>query len=112
MVLSAHHQKSTCIVMDHSDNVATMLKDVKKGEILNYKKNGQESSLTIEENIPFGHKVALRFISVSENVLKYGEVIGAASKDIHPGFHVHIHNIEGIRGRGDKKEGVSKNENI
>ena len=29
-------------------------------------------------------------------------VIDRAIEDIEPGEHVHIHNIEGIRGRGDQ----------
>ncbi|MDQ6598863.1 SAF domain-containing protein [Bacillus salipaludis] len=39
-----------------------------------------------------------------EDILKYGEVIGLATTDIEPGEHVHIHNLEGKRGRGDKVE--------
>ena len=33
---------------------------------------------------------------------KYGEVIGAATRDIRVGEHVHVHNVEGKRGRGDR----------
>ena len=33
--------------------------------------------------------------------MKYAHVIGKASKDISVGELVHVHNIEGNRGRGD-----------
>ena len=32
---------------------------------------------------------------------KYGEEIGMASADIREGEHVHIHNLESMRARGD-----------
>jgi len=39
---------------------------------------------------------------MGEPVIKYGEVIGRATKDIGEGTHAHVHNIESLRGRGDK----------
>ena len=33
--------------------------------------------------------------------VKYGESIGVASSDIQEGQLVHVHNLEGARGRGD-----------
>jgi len=35
-------------------------------------------------------------------VLKYGEVIGRATTRIEAGELVHVQNMEGCRGRGDK----------
>ena len=54
------------------------------------------------ERYSLGHKVALRDIAVGEPIIKYGESIGAASAAIAEGEHVHTHNVEGCRGRGDK----------
>lgn len=34
-------------------------------------------------------------------VIKYGEIIGKASVEIRKGQHVHVHNLESLRGRGD-----------
>jgi altronate hydrolase len=45
------------------------------------------------DNIPAGHKVAVRAIAASAPVHKYGEVIGIARADIPPGAHVHLHNL-------------------
>ncbi len=44
-------------------------------------------------NIPAGHKFALRPISEGEYVIKYGEVIGRATKNIAEGEWVHTHNL-------------------
>ena len=37
--------------------------------------------------------------------MKYGEEIGMASSDIQKGEHVHIHNLESMRARGDWDNG-------
>ena len=60
------------------------------------------ASLTLADPIPFGHKFALRPIPAGGPVVKYGETVGLATEDIAAGQHVHVHNVEGIKGRGDK----------
>ena len=61
----------------------------------------------VQQDIPFGHKVALVNMAAGQWVIKYGERIGVASTDIKVGEHVHTHNLESSRGRGDlvTKEG-------
>lgn len=49
--------------------------------------------LEAQDNIPAGHKVALKDIKKGEFIIKYGEVIGRASKDIKEGEWVHSHNL-------------------
>lgn len=51
------------------------------------------------EDIPKEHKIALKDIRMGEFIYKYGETIGIATKDIKRGEHVHIHNVESIKGR-------------
>ncbi len=58
-------------------------------------------SFDVLDDIPFGHKVAVRAIAAGDWVTKYGEKIGVASRSINPGEHVHTHNLESSRGRGD-----------
>ena len=41
-------------------------------------------------------------------VYKYGQPIGIASREILPGQHVHVQNLESDRGRGDKKKGDAR----
>ena len=51
--------------------------------------------------IPSGHKYARQPIAAGAFVLKYGQPIGRAVTSIATGEHVHVHNVESLRGRGD-----------
>ena len=57
------------------------------------------------EAVPYGHKIALQDIAKGQIIVKYGEEIGMASSDIQKGEHVHIHNLESMRARGDWDNG-------
>jgi altronate hydrolase len=43
--------------------------------------------------VPAGHKIALGEIEAGSPVIRYGCIIGKASASIHPGEHVHSHNL-------------------
>jgi altronate dehydratase small subunit len=60
-----------------------------------------ETNLLLRQAVPFGHKLALVDIKQGLPVIKYGEQIGLATHDIAAGEHVHVHNVESTRGRGD-----------
>ena len=90
------------VVMKPEDNVATCLVDLKAGSVENIGVDGALTNITVKNDIPFGHKLALTDIHAGEHVIKYAEVIGAASQAIAAGEHVHVHNVESIRARGDK----------
>lgn len=92
----------TIVVMKAVDNVATCLKDLAAQQIAEVSLDGSRRSVTLKSDIPFGHKIALVDIAKGDEVLKYAEVIGVASQPIAAGEHVHIHNVESIRARGDK----------
>jgi altronate dehydratase len=85
------------IAISDQDNVATALEALEPGRVLEIA--GQR--LTVGAPIPRGHKIALRPIRAGEAVIKYGSPIGIATADIAPGTHVHTHNVESRRGRGD-----------
>lgn len=51
------------------------------------------SDTVLCEDIPQGHKFALRLIKKGENVIKYGFPIGTALSDIPAGAHIHTHNL-------------------
>ncbi|RAP76808.1 UxaA family hydrolase [Paenibacillus montanisoli] len=89
------------LYMDERDHVATALRDMQAGESIHYRNAAGLQMITLAEPIPFGHKVAVADIAFGQDVRKYGEVIGRAVNSIALGCHVHVHNIEGIRGRGD-----------
>jgi altronate dehydratase small subunit len=92
---------SDSLVMHEKDDVATILRNMSAGEVMRYRKGESLETLLLLHSIAFGHKVAITPIKQGADVYKYGDIIGRATKNIEPGEHVHVHNIEGIRGRGD-----------
>lgn len=68
-----------------TDDVAVAVEAVKKGEAV--------LGITAREDIPAGHKLALRPIQAGETVLKYGMPIGHATRPIAAGEWVHAHNL-------------------
>ena len=93
--------KSNAVKIHSRDNVVTMLQDVKKGEEILHNTGGTINS---KMDIKAGFKVAIEKIKKGDNIIKYGEIIGRAVKNIETGEEVHVHNVEGLRGRGDKRE--------
>jgi altronate dehydratase small subunit len=89
------------LILNPRDNVASVMEDVSPGDDVVVKGGKETHVLKAIEKIPFGFKMATADISRGEAVLKYGEVIGRASMHIKKGALVHVHNIEGARGRGD-----------
>lgn len=84
------------------DNAATLLRDASAGEdLLVGMPDKTVRGLRLLEDVAFGHKAALQPIAAGEDVVKYGEVIGRAARAIAPGAHVHVDNVESLRGRGD-----------
>ena len=82
--------KRDWIKIKERDTVAVALKELKKGSI----KIVDNRELKLLEDIPFGHKFAIKNIKENENIIKYGEPIGHAVRDIEVGSHVHTHNLK------------------
>jgi len=80
-----------------SDNVAVALENLKAGDVVEVKVREKTYKIELREDIPYGHKVAIRDIERGSKIIKYGEVIGVATEDIAVGSHVHIHNIKSLR---------------
>jgi len=80
-----------------SDNVAVATSAIPAGTHLNV----EGISLVTAEEIPAGHKTALRLIHAGENIIKYGFPISHAKQDIPAGAWVHTHNtasnLSGLR---------------
>lgn len=104
--MMAEHARSKleALAMDVKDHVATALKDLRAGETIQYRLDDDLISLRLIEDIPFGHKVAIVDIVKGTDVRKYGEIIGRATEQVDQGAHVHVQNVEGIRGRGDQAQ--------
>lgn len=87
------------LVLHAQDNVAVLLRDVAAGEPV---VDGAGRRLAVAtEPIAAGHKVAIRPIGRHAAVVKYGVPVGRATAGITPGEHVHVHNVESVRLRGD-----------
>ena len=71
------------------DTVAVALTSLRAGETVSC---GTET-IVLREDLPMGHKVALRDIRKGETVIKYGYPIGEATEEIAAGSPVHTHNL-------------------
>ena len=89
------------LVLHPSDNVATALADLDAGQTITAARASGAVTVCAQEPIAFGHKLALVPLATGAPVYKYGEVIGVAAAAIPAGAHVHVHNVESQRGRGD-----------
>jgi altronate dehydratase small subunit len=90
-------------VVEKQDNVGTAVGEpITTGDTVGTE--GRVTNVTVKANndIPYGHKIALVDIPKGAQVTKYALSIGSALTDIKAGDHVHIHNVESNRGRGDK----------
>ena len=73
-----------------ADDVAVALRDVAK----NTEVEVAGQCFVALDDIPKGHKMALRDLHAGENILKYGSVIGHATEDAAAGSWLHSHNVE------------------
>jgi len=81
-----HVQKKFIIMDPGRDNVATALQELNKGESIPI---SDSSTIILDRKIPLGHKFALKDIAKGDLVVKYGETIGVAKRDIKAGDWVH-----------------------
>lgn len=70
-----------------ADNVVIALADLAAGTHL------LDAGATLPGPVPRGHKVATRAIQPGGTVIRYGQIIGEATRPIQPGEHVHTHNL-------------------
>lgn len=92
--------EGSALRLKDDDDVAVALRPLASGETVRF--SGE--LVTVGDAIPTGHKFATRPIAAGALIRKYGQVIGRATEPIAAGRHVHVHNVEGTRGRGDLAE--------
>jgi len=83
-------KKKKFIVMNLEDNCATALEKISKNSeiIIN------DKSIKVNQEIQLGHKFAIEDINEGDSIIKYGEIIGIAIKNIISGDWIHTHNIK------------------
>lgn len=87
------------LIHDAHDHVGVAIRDLARGERVTARclTGGDPVALTVREDIPLGHKVALTALAPGGVVRKYDAVIGTATQAIQPGDHVHVHNLRSVR---------------
>jgi (2R)-sulfolactate sulfo-lyase subunit alpha len=87
------------LMHDDVDDVAVVIQDVTTGDdvaVVNL--DGKEFGVVkAVDDIPLGHKIALRDMAKGKEVIKYGRTIGMVTKDVVMGAHVHTQNVRSIR---------------
>lgn len=91
--------KHSILLHEPGDDVGVAVADLKKGSsagvvTLEGKPAG---SVKMRDDVPLGHKVAMRDVAADKAVIKYGRQIGKAAQAIAKGAHVHIHNLKSAR---------------
>ena len=84
------------LVHDTADTVGVAVVDIVAGTECNGRDLSTNKPLHAKatEDIPLGHKLALKDLSPEETVIKYGSEIGRVVRAIGAGQHVHTHNLK------------------
>lgn len=85
------------VLHDAKDTVAVaVVEGIKAGTQLEawIMDDDKMTSVKATQDIPIGHKVALRDMAVGDTVYKYGVDIGKVVAPIKKGEHLHVHNVK------------------
>jgi (2R)-sulfolactate sulfo-lyase subunit alpha len=85
------------VLHDPGDSVAVVVVEgVKAGMPLTGLVLDEDRTIELEcvQDIPIGHKVALKDMAAGDTVIKYGVDIGRVVQPIRKGQHAHVHNIK------------------
>ena len=85
------------IVHDENDSVGVVtVESLKANDTLTGWIMDQDKliDIKINQDIPIGHKVAIRDLKNDSTVIKYGTDIGLTISDISVGDHLHVHNVK------------------
>ena len=85
--------KTTALLIHESDNVVTVIKELNAGEQVVYYV-GNEPVCIETTGVPAFHKVARWDIKEGEDLIKYGQIMAVATRDIKAGEHVHTQNVK------------------
>lgn len=85
------------VLHDAKDTVAVaVVEGVTAGTELNAWIMDEDKIIPVRasQDIPIGHKVAMKDMAVGDTVFKYGVDIGRVVQPIEAGQHAHVHNIK------------------
>ena len=95
-------RQSAAIVIKEKDNVATAIRELASGDRVVVRVGREDRQVMVKSDIKFLHKFALENIKKEQHVIKYGQSIGEATRDIEKGEYVHTHNLRSLRGRASR----------
>lgn len=84
------------LIHDSADTVGVAVVDIAAGTQLTGRDLSTNKPLAAKsaQDIPLGHKLALKDFAVGDTVIKYGCEIGKVVQPIKAGQHVHVHNLK------------------
>jgi (2R)-sulfolactate sulfo-lyase subunit alpha len=85
------------LVHDHEDSVGVVVIEglmANTDMLVCVTHDNSTFRLTCGEDVPIGHKVALKDMKKGDTVFKYGEDIGIMKADVNKGEHLHIQNCK------------------
>jgi len=85
------------LVHNRNDNVGVVVvEDLVAGTSLLcvVTEDDSEFRTPVNQDVPIGHKVALRDLAIGDAVIKYGQDIGRVVAPVKKGEHVHTHNLK------------------
>lgn len=87
------------LVHDEADDVGVAVVHVERGSevVAAFMKSDRHVVLVCRDDIPLGHKVALRDLDEGTAVVKYGTPIGRTMQRVRTGDRVHTHNLRSAR---------------
>ncbi len=87
--------KHAILMHQAGDDVGVAVEDLTAGIQVGAVTLEGESVGTIKmiQDVPLGHKVAMRDIAQGKDVIEYGRAIGTATQAAPCGSHVHTHNL-------------------
>lgn len=77
------------IYLHPDDNIGVAARNLKAGEVISL----ASEEITLQEDIPTGHKFAMGSLAAEDSVFKYGQAIGVTTDAIGSGHWVHTHNL-------------------
>jgi len=91
--------KKGILLHEANDDVGVAAVDIKAGEEVQAVTldGAPVAPIKAVEDVPLGHKIAVRDMPQDHHVKEYGRAIGYASQPIKFGEHVHVHNIKSLR---------------
>jgi len=97
--------KKGILLHEADDDVGVAAMDLKAGEVvqavtLEGVPGVPVTEITLVDDVPLAHKVAMHDMQAEKHVIEYGRPIGYANTAISTGAHVHTQNLKSLRWSG------------